>query len=58
MSTSFNATEETVREEIVDGALLLAICRPHAGNSIDTPTVMQLDPGAYAGTVAAVPCAR
>ncbi len=43
MSTSFNGTEETVREEIVDGALLLTICRPHAGNSIDTPTAVQLD---------------
>jgi enoyl-CoA hydratase len=43
LSTSFNATEETVREQIVDGALLLTICRPHAGNSIDTPTAVQLD---------------
>jgi enoyl-CoA hydratase/carnithine racemase len=43
LSTSSNATEERIREEIVDGALVLTICRPHAGNSIDTPTAIQLD---------------
>jgi enoyl-CoA hydratase/carnithine racemase len=43
LSTSSSATDQTIREEIVEGALLLRICRPHAGNSIDTPTAIQLD---------------
>ncbi len=38
MSTSSSATKEPVRQEVVGDAMVLTICRPHAGNSIDTPT--------------------
>ena len=42
MSTSSNETKSTVRLEKVGAALVLTICRPEAGNSIDTATAQAL----------------
>lgn len=38
MSTSSNATDVSVRAERIGVALVITICRPHAGNSIDLAT--------------------
>ncbi len=42
MSTSSSETSDPVRQEILGDAMVLTICRPHAGNSIDTPTALGL----------------